>query len=35
MLRGRARHGATHYIVGYGLVWAMLRSLMLTVRARP
>ena len=35
ILHGRARHGATHYIVGYGLAWAMLRSLMLAVRSRP
>ena len=32
ILHGRARHGATHYIVGYGLAWAVLRSLMLAVR---
>ena len=35
VLRGRARHGATHYIVGYGFLWAVLRSLMLAVRSRP
>jgi hypothetical protein len=35
ILHGRARHGATHYIVGYGLAWAMLRSGMLAVRSRP
>lgn len=34
-LRGRARHGATHYIVGYGFLWTTLRSLMLAVRSRP
>ncbi len=34
-LRGRARHGATHYIVGYGFPWAVLRSLLLAVRSRP
>ncbi len=34
-LHGRARHGATHYIVGYGLLWAALRSLLLAVRSRP
>ena len=34
-LHGRARHGATHYIVGYGFLWAALRSLMLAVRSRP
>ncbi len=35
ILHGRARHGATHYIVGYGLAWAVLRSLLLAVRSRP
>ena len=34
-LHGRARHGATHYIVGYGFAWALLRSLMLAVRSQP
>ncbi|MGH2965769.1 MAG: glycosyltransferase [Solirubrobacterales bacterium] len=35
ILRGRIRHGTTHYIVGYGFPWAFVRSLMLAVRTRP
>ena len=34
-LRGRMRHGATHYVVRYGPLWAALRSLKLAISARP
>jgi hypothetical protein len=34
-LRGRARHGATQYVVHYTLPWAVLRAGKLSLRAGP